>query len=65
MGKGELTYLILALVAFAAFALAAVVGIMKYGAWKERRGGTADTGLGPNPSTPPSYPPEDSKPNAR
>lgn len=53
MGTGEYSYLILVVIAFTAFAVAAAFGIIKYRAWRSRRGGNTDTS---STGTPPSYP---------
>lgn len=57
MGANELSYLFFVLLAFGAFAIAGAIGIVKYRAWRARRG-TASSGAarGPDRSTPPSYP---------
>ncbi|MBX3501363.1 MAG: hypothetical protein KF889_18140 [Alphaproteobacteria bacterium] len=57
METSDYGYLIFVLIGFGAFIVAAAVGIVKYRAWRARRG-TASTGAGrgPDGSTPPSYP---------
>ena len=64
MEANETSYLIFVLAAFAALMIVIAVGIIKYHAWRARRG-TSQTGAasGAEGSTPPSYPRHDHAPH--